>query len=46
MQGHSKVVKRRKAAILIYTAWNPWKERNRRVFQGLTCSSRSIASIN
>ena len=34
MQGRSTLNRRQAATISIYTAWNIWNERNRRIFQG------------
>ena len=34
MQGRSTLNRRQAAMISIYTAWNIWNERNRRIFQG------------
>jgi len=33
------------AAILIYTSWNVWNERNRRIFQGTSQSPAQILSL-
>jgi hypothetical protein len=35
VQGRTKTQRRRIAAILMCTAWNVWKERNRRIFQNI-----------
>lgn len=45
VQGHSKEVKRRKAAILIYTVQDLWKERNRRIFEGVACLPPRIVEL-
>ncbi|KAF8686806.1 hypothetical protein HU200_043416 [Digitaria exilis] len=48
MRGHSKEVKRRKAAILIYygTVWNLWKEMDRRIFQAVTSPTDRIVALD
>ena len=33
------------AAILIYTAWNVWNERNRRIFHGVSQSAARVMSL-
>ncbi|KAF8719547.1 hypothetical protein HU200_024278 [Digitaria exilis] len=38
-------IKRRKAAILIYTTWNLWKERNRRVFDGKSATPQRVLAF-
>ncbi|KAF8670042.1 hypothetical protein HU200_051233 [Digitaria exilis] len=35
LQGLNKELKQRTAALMIYTACNIWKERNRRIFEGV-----------
>ena len=35
----------RVAAILIYTTWNVWNERNRRIFNGISQSPQRILSL-
>jgi hypothetical protein len=42
VQGRPKNISRRLASILMCTAWNIWKERNRRIFQGLFTTPTQI----
>ena len=42
LQGRSITQQRTIAAVLMYSAWNIWKERNRRTFEGTT---RTLAQV-
>jgi hypothetical protein len=42
VQGRPKHISRRLASILMCTAWNIWKEQNRRIFQGLFTTPTQI----
>ncbi|KAF8781126.1 hypothetical protein HU200_001103 [Digitaria exilis] len=43
--GREKKIKLRIASLLIYTAWNIWRERNRRIFEGKSALPRVVALI-
>jgi len=45
LTGIPKSIKREKASILIYTAWNIWKERNRRVFEGCSALPQRVLAL-
>lgn len=45
LRGLPKKLKQKVASLLIYTAWNIWKERNMRVFKGLASLPHRILSI-
>jgi hypothetical protein len=45
MCGVSGKDKIKKASIIIYTAWNLWKERNRRVFEKKTATPRRVFEL-
>ncbi|KAF8718506.1 hypothetical protein HU200_025277 [Digitaria exilis] len=45
MLGLPKELKRAKASIMIHTIWNVWKERNRRVFQGVATSPMRVLAL-
>ncbi|RLN40830.1 hypothetical protein C2845_PM01G13320 [Panicum miliaceum] len=40
-----KADRRIAAGLLMYTAWNIWKERNRRVFQGISASASQVFAL-
>ena len=41
----SRKARRTKAAVMIYTAWNIWKERNRRVFDQRFTSPSEVLQV-
>lgn len=41
----SRELKTKRASIMIYTVWNIWKERNRRVFERKTVTPRRILQL-
>jgi hypothetical protein len=45
MSGVSGKEKIKKASTIIYTAWNLWKERNRRVFEKKTATPRRVVEL-
>jgi hypothetical protein len=45
MSGVSEKDKIKKASIIIYTAWNLWKEHNRRVFEKKTATPRRVFEL-
>jgi hypothetical protein len=40
-----KQTSEKKVAILMYTAWNLWKEPNRRVSEGKTVDARQVVAF-
>jgi ABC-type histidine transport system ATPase subunit len=42
VQGNLKV---HKASVMIFTAWNLWLQRNRRVFQGVSATPHRILQL-
>ncbi|KAF8758079.1 hypothetical protein HU200_010742 [Digitaria exilis] len=45
MQGRHKKLKQKMASLMIYTAWNLWKERNRRMFERLFALPTWVVSM-
>jgi hypothetical protein len=45
MQGRPKHIRRWVAAILIYTTWSLWKERNRRIFEGIYMTLERVSNM-
>ncbi|CAN6296602.1 unnamed protein product [Urochloa humidicola] len=45
LAGTSKQIRRSKATIMIYTVWNIWKERNRRVFEGISATPQRVMAL-
>jgi hypothetical protein len=43
--GLPKRLKQHLASLMIYTAWNIWKERNRRIFDGVTASPFRVLNL-
>jgi hypothetical protein len=44
-QGRSKDEKRRLAGLLIYTAWDLWKERSRHIFDGVAATPQHVLAL-
>jgi hypothetical protein len=45
LRGLSNHAKKQRATLLIYTTWNIWKERNRRIFEGKTVPPSRVLQI-
>jgi hypothetical protein len=43
--GRTKEERRRLTSVLLYTPWNIWKERNRRVFDGISAAAPRILAL-
>jgi hypothetical protein len=46
VQGRPKHLRKRVAALLMYTAWGLWKECNRQIFQGLVLNSSGSLQLD
>jgi hypothetical protein len=45
LQGRSAAQQKTSAAILMYSAWNIWKERNQRTFEGTTRTPAQVLGL-
>jgi hypothetical protein len=45
LRGLPKKLKQHLASLMIYTTWNIWKERNRRIFDGVTASPFRVLNL-
>ncbi|CAO2169178.1 unnamed protein product [Urochloa humidicola] len=45
LEGTPRETKRQKAAIMIYTVWNIWKERNRRIFEHKAATPQRVLAL-